>query len=107
MKSTNKSILKYEKIFDDDSILPSVIHPKSDPTRGQVQLCHNLIANLFEKGNSPCKQELSEIKNLRQVLDHYLTGISNITSPYEMFTIEILPPQTNQAPHRIQTDDMI
>ena len=67
---------------------------------------HSLIANLFEKGIGPWKQEFPEKKIKRQVLDHYLPGISNITSHYGIITIEILPPQSsNQPPHRIKTDD--
>ena len=39
--------------------------------RGQVQFCQNLIANLFEKGESPCTREFSEVKK-------FLTTISKI-----------------------------
>ena len=52
---------KYDKNFDDQPKLPFVIHPKSDPARGKVQFCHNLIVNMFDKGISPCKQEFPEI----------------------------------------------
>ena len=79
----------YGENIDDDFVLPFVIHPQSDPARVQAQLCHNLIANLFEKGICPLKQEFSEVKSKRQVLDHYLRGISNIISHYVIFTIEI------------------
>ena len=48
-------MIEYDKSFDDNSILPFFIKPLNDPFRGQVQFCHNLIVNLFEKGVSPCK----------------------------------------------------
>ena len=92
--------------FENDSILPVVIHPPSDPVRGQVQFCHNLIESLFEKGNSPCKQEFPEVKIRRHILDHYLPGISNITLHHGLL-LKLLPPQpANHSTHRIQTDDV-
>ena len=36
----------------ENSILPFFINPLAED-RGQVQFCRNLIANLFEKGDSP------------------------------------------------------
>ena len=71
-----------------------------------MQLCLNLIAKLFDKENSLCKQKYPEVKIKRQVLDHYIPGLSNITSHYGLITNAVLPPQsTNHPPHRIQTDD--
>ena len=58
------------------------------------------------KGNSPCKQTFPDIGTRRRVLDHYLKGICKITSYYRMFTNEVLPSQTNQTQHQIQTDDI-
>ena len=49
--------MQYDKNFDYESKLSFFIHPQSDSTRGQVEFCHNLILDLFEKGNSPYKQE--------------------------------------------------
>ena len=83
-----------------------VIQPQSDPARGQVKLRHKLIANWFKKGKNPCKQEFHDKKLGKQILDYYLTDISNITSCYWTFNIETLPSQTHQTPHRIQTDDI-
>ena len=42
----------------------------------------------------------------RQILDHYLPGLIDITSYVGIFTIEILSSQTNQTPRRNQTDDI-
>ena len=100
LKATHSSnptqkLIQYDENFDDDSKIPFVIHPQSDPARGQVQLCHNLIANLFEKGNSTCNEEITVEKIRRQELDHYGSGITNITSFYGIFTIELLPPRSS------------
>ena len=94
------------KIFDIDSNLPAVMHPQSDPTKGQAQFCHKLIAYLFERGKNPSEQEFLKVGIGRQILNDYLKGICNITSHYGRFTIEILPSQSNQTPHQIQTDDI-
>ena len=40
----------------------------------------------------------------RQILDHYLEGICNITSYYEIFTIEILSRKLNHPTHQIESD---
>ena len=55
-------MIEYNKNFDDKSILTFFIKPQNDPARGEVQFCYNLIVNVFEKGNSPCKQEFLEVK---------------------------------------------
>ena len=39
---------------------------------------------MFKKGSSPCKQEFSEIRLKRQILDHYLKGICNITNDIDV-----------------------
>ena len=100
-RNSAQKIIQTDINFDDDSILPFVVNPQSDPARGQVQFCHNLIVNLFEKGNSPHIQV--QRKNFKKTLDHYLPAISNMTtSPYGLYTIEIWSPQSsNQPPHRI------
>ena len=59
-------MIQYNKIFDDDSVPRFVIHLRSDPARGQVHFCYNLILNLFEKGNNPPKQELLKLKDKYQ-----------------------------------------
>ena len=91
-------MIQNDKIFADISILLLVIHPQVDPARRQEELCHE---SLFKKRISPCKQELPDMKIIRQTLDHYLPGISNITSFYGIFTFEILTSQTHQTSHRI------
>ena len=98
-------MIEYNENFDNNSILPFFIKRQNDPSRGHVQFCYNLIANLFEKRNSPCKQEFPEVKIERQILDHFLKGICNITSFYGIFTIEIESPQPNHIKYQIQTDD--
>ena len=99
-------MIEYNKNFADNSILPFFLKPQNDPSRGQVQFRHNLIANLFEKGISTCKQELPEVKIKRQTLDHYLKVICNITSFYGIFTIEIVSTKPNLIEHQLQTDDI-
>ena len=85
---------------------PFVIHSQSDPARGQVQFCYNLIANLFEKGKSPGTEEFREVRTRRQRLYHYIKGNCNMISYYGIFTIEILPSQYNQTPYQIRTGDI-
>ena len=46
---------------DEDSVFPFIIISLTED-RGQTQFCHNLIANIFEQGISPCKAEFPEIK---------------------------------------------
>ena len=56
------------------SILTFLINSLSDD-RGQIQFfSQNLIANLFEKGISPCTAEFPEVKVKRKIIDHYLKG---------------------------------
>ena len=72
-------MIQYDKNFDNNSILLFVIFPQSVPARRQVQFCHDSIPNSIEKGKNPCKQEFPEERIRRQILDHYLKGICNIT----------------------------
>ena len=99
-------MIEYNKNFDDNSILPYFLKPQNDPSRLQVQFCHNLIANLFEKGYRPSKQEFLEVKRKGQIIDHYLKKLYNITSYYGIITIEIASPKPNHITHQIQTDDI-
>ena len=55
-------MIEDKEYFDDNSIISFFIQPQTDHARGQVQFCLNLIVNLFEKGNSPCKQEFLEVR---------------------------------------------
>ena len=70
------------------SVLPFSISPLTE-AREQVQFCQNLIANLFEKGESPCTREFPNVKIKRKLLDHYLKGICSLTSHYGIYKIEI------------------
>ena len=88
-------MIEYNEFFDDNSVLPFFIKPQNDASRGQVEFCYNLIANLLEKGISPCKQEFPEKKIKQQIPDHYLKEVCNITSYYAIFTIEISSPKPN------------
>ena len=96
-------MIQYDNNFEAVSVLLFVTHPDSDPSRGQVQFCHNLIK---KKDNSPCLQEFPEDKN-KYIVDHCLLFICKVTSQYAIFTIEILAPDLdNQTPsHKRQTDD--
>ena len=55
-------MIEYDKKFDNNSKLPFFIKPLNDPSRGQVQFCHNIIVYLFETGISPYKQEFPEVQ---------------------------------------------
>ena len=92
-------MLEFNKNIDDNSIPAFCIQPQSVPAQGQVQFCHNLIVKLFEKGNSPWKQEFPEIIIKRQILDHYLKSICQITSYFGICTIQISSPQSNYPTH--------
>ena len=82
-----------------------LINPLAE-TRGQINFCQNLIANLFEKGDSPCKKEFPEERIKRQLLDHYLKGIYNLTQQYAIYTMEISSPNTFHGRYLNQTDDL-
>ena len=89
----------------EDSALPFLIHPQAE-ARGQVQFCRNLIANLFEKGDSPCRKEFTDVNIKRQLLDYYLEGICSLTSQYGIYTIEVSSPNAFADKYLIQTDDV-
>ena len=73
---------------DEDSVFPFIITSLTED-RGQIQFCHNLIANKFEQGISPCKAEFPEIKIKKQIVDHYIKEICNLTQQYGIYTIEL------------------
>ena len=87
------------------SVLPFLISRLTE-IRVQVQFCQNLIANLFEKRESPCTRKFPDVKIKRQLLDHYLKGISSLTSQYGIYTIEIRSPNAFHDRYLIQTDDV-
>ena len=89
----------------EDSVLSFLIHPQAE-ARGQVQFCQNLIANLFEKGDCPCKNEFPDVKFKKNLPDHYLKGICSLTSQYGIYTIEISSPNAFHVKYLIQTDDV-
>ena len=99
-------MIEYEEYFDDKSTLLFFIQPQTDPARGQVHFCLNLIVNLFGKRNSPYKQKFPELRIKRQILDHYLKDICKITSYYGIFTIQRLSPKPNHPTHQKQTEDI-
>ena len=49
-------MIQNEENQEENSILPIFLNPLPED-RGQVKFCQKLIANLFEKGESPCKRE--------------------------------------------------
>ena len=99
-------MIEYNENFNDNSILPFFIKPQNDPAGGQIQFCYNLIVNLFEKGNSPSKQEFPEVKIKRQILDPYLKNMCKILSYYGKITIEIASPKSNHIRHQKQPNDI-
>ena len=66
---------------DETSVFPFLINSLTED-RGKVQYCNNLIANLFERRISPCIAAFPEIKIRRQIVDHHLKGICNLTQQY-------------------------
>ena len=71
-----------------------------------LKLSTILIANVFEQGISPCKAEFPEVKIKRQIIDHYLKGICNLTQPYGIYNIEISTESRYHSKHVNQTDDV-
>ena len=65
----------------ENSVLPFLISPLAE-RREQIEFRKNLIANLFEKGESPCTKKFPDVKIKRQLLDHYLKGICSLTSHF-------------------------
>ena len=57
---------------DENSVSLFLINSLIDDS-GQIQICNNLFANLFEQGISLCNAEFPEIKIKRQTVDHYFT----------------------------------
>ena len=90
---------------DKNSVFPFIINSLTED-RVQRQFCFNLIANVFEQGISPCKAEFPEVKFKRQIIDHYLKGICNLTQPYGIYTIELSTESRYHSKQVIQTDDV-
>ena len=89
----------------ENSILPFLLKSLTDD-RGQTHFCQNLIANLFVKGTSPCTTKFPEVKIKRQIIDHYLKGICNLTQQYGIYTMEIHSPSKFHDRYLLQTDDV-
>ena len=89
---------------DEEAVFPFIINSITD--RGQTRFCKNLLANLLERGISPCKAEFPEIKIKRQIIEHYLKEICKLTQQYGIYTIEISTPRTFHGKYVIQTDDI-
>ena len=94
-----------EESEDENSISPILINSFTD-NRGQTQFCQNLIENLFERGVSPCTAEFLEVRIKRQIIDHYLKGIRNLTQQYGIYTIEIQSSSKFHGRYLLQTDDV-
>ena len=93
-----------EESPDDDDIFPFIVDTTTD--RGQHIFCKNLLLNLFEPGISPCKTEFPDVKIKRQIIDHYLKDICNLTQQYGIYSIEFSSPNQNHSKYIIQTDDL-
>ena len=93
-----------EESPDDDDIFPFIVDATTD--RGQHIFCKNLLLNLFETGINPCKTEFPDVKIKRQIIDHYLKDICNLTQQYGIYSIEFSSPNQNHSKYIIQTDDL-
>ena len=89
---------------DEEAVFPFLIDSVND--RGQTRFCKNLLVNLFEPGISPCKAEFPDVKIKRQIIEHYLKDICNLTQQYGIYTIEFSTPRTAHNKYVIQTDDI-
>ena len=70
-----------DKSPDENFVFPFLINSLTED-RVQKQFCNNLNANLFEQGISRCKAQFPEIKIKRQIVNHYMKGICNLTQQY-------------------------
>ena len=61
---------------------------------------------MFEPGISPCKAEFPDVKFKRQIIEHYLKDICNLTQQYGIYTIEFGTSNPNNRKYVIQTDDL-
>ena len=89
---------------DDNDIYPFLVDAPDN--RGQHDLRKNFLLNFFKPGISPCKAEFSDEKIKRQIIDHYLKDICNLTQQYGIYTIEFSTPNPNHRKYVIQTDDL-
>ena len=89
---------------DEEAVFPFFIDSLND--RGQTRFCKNLPVNLFEPGISPCKAEFPDKKIKRQIIEHYLKDICNLTQQYGIYTKEFSTPRTAHGKSVIQTNDI-
>ena len=89
---------------DEEAAFPSLIDSLDD--REQTRFCKNLFVNLHEPGISQCKAEFSDVKIKRQIIEHYLKDICNLTQQYGIYTIEFSTPNTAHRKYVIQTDNI-
>ena len=61
---------------------------------------------MFKPGISPCKAEFPDVKIKRQIIEHYLKDICNLTQQCGIYTIEFSTPNTAHRKYVIQTDDI-
>ena len=61
---------------------------------------------MFEPGISPCKAKFPDVKIKRQIIEHYLKDICNLTQQYGIYTIEFSTPNTAHRKYVTQTDDI-
>ena len=95
---------KNEQSPDEESVFPFLKDSLHD--RAQTRFCKNLLVNLFEPVISPCKAEFPDVKIKRQIVEHYLKDICNLTQQYGTYTIEFSTPRTAHNKYEIQTDDI-
>ena len=81
---------------DVDSVFPFIIISLTED-RGQTHLCQILIANIFEQGIRPCKAGFPEIKVKRQIVDHYIRGICNLTQQWANSADNSPKPKTSEV----------
>ena len=89
---------------DEEAVFPFLIDSLND--RGQTRFCKNLLVNLFEPRISPCKAKFPDVKIKRQIIEHYLKDICNLTQQYGIYTIEFSTPRTAHGKYVIQTDEI-
>ena len=90
---------------DENSVFPFLVNSLTDD-RGKIQFCINLISNLLEQGITPCKAEFPEIKIKRQIVDHYLKRICNLTQQYGIYTTELSTASEFHGKYVIQTAEI-
>ena len=93
-----------EECPDEEAVFPFLIDSLND--RGQTRFCKNLLVYLFEPGISPCKADFPDVKIKRQIVEHYLKDICDLTQQYGTYTIEFSTPRTAHGKYAIQTDDI-